>query len=167
MGEPSETRVELLHKPSDRRGIAPQGVGSAWNRSPRHGARERSEQTRWDEEFGSYYGRERDSVRRRGLRARDSVRRRGLRARESVRRRGLRAREPVRPIESKKWLAQPLPAVEAAEKKGGEGAVGVEPAVRVLLPLFQGRLLKLGPARTLRGTFSPLAQATRARMVTC
>ena len=71
------------------------------------------------------------------------------------------------PSSRKKWLTQPLPAVEAAEKKGGEGAVGVEPAVRVLLPLFLGRLLKLGPARTLRGTFSPLAQATRARMVTC
>ncbi len=48
----------------------------------------------------------------------------------------------------RKWPAQPLLAVEVVEKEGQEVAVGMGPVEKPSQLPFQGRLLKLGPART-------------------
>ncbi len=83
------------------RGIAPQGIGLAWNHSPRHGAGHRNKQTRWEQRVL-------------------------LVLRPAARKPRLRAREPspeslLGPSSWRKWLAQPLPAVEARQKRGERG----------------------------------------------
>ncbi len=49
----------------------------------------------------------------------------------------------------------------------GEVAEAKEGKAEVQVGLSQGRHQRLGPARNLKAVFSPLAQETRARMVTC
>ncbi len=49
----------------------------------------------------------------------------------------------------------------------GEVAEAEEVETEVLVGLSQGRHQRLGPARNLKAIFLPLAQETRARMVTC
>jgi hypothetical protein len=66
----------------------------------------------------------------------------------------------------KKWLVQTL-AVEDAVETVGEVAKAKEVKAEVQVGLSQGRRQRLGPARNLKTIFSPLAQETRARMVTC
>jgi hypothetical protein len=49
----------------------------------------------------------------------------------------------------------------------GEVAKAKEVEAEVQVGLSQGRHQRLGPARNLKAIFLPLAQETRARMVTC
>ncbi len=59
------------------------------------------------------------------------------------------------------------PAVEDVVKTVGEVAKAKEVEAEVQVGLSQGRHQRLRPARNLKAVFSPLAQETRARMVTC
>ena len=59
------------------------------------------------------------------------------------------------------------PAVEDAVETMGEVAEAKEVKAEVQVGLSQGKHQRLGPARNLKAIFSPLAQETRARMVTC
>ncbi len=59
------------------------------------------------------------------------------------------------------------PAAEDALETVGEVAKVKEVKAEVLVGLSQGRHQRLGPARNLKAIFLPLAQETRARMVTC
>ncbi len=59
------------------------------------------------------------------------------------------------------------PAVEDALETVGEVAEAKEVKAEVLVKLSQGRHQRLGPAWNLKAIFLPLAQETRARMVTC
>ncbi len=65
-----------------------------------------------------------------------------------------------------KWRVQMLAAEEAVETVG-EVAKAEEVEAEVQVGLSQGRHQRLGPARNLKAIFLPLAQETRARMVTC
>ena len=58
-------------------------------------------------------------------------------------------------------------AAEDAVETVGEVAEAKEVEAEVQVRLFQGRHQRLGPARNLKAIFLPLAQETRARMVTC
>ncbi len=49
----------------------------------------------------------------------------------------------------------------------GEVAEAKEVEAEVLVGLPRGRHQRLGPARNLKAIFLPLAQETRAKMVTC
>ena len=60
-----------------------------------------------------------------------------------------------------------MPAAEDAVETVGEVAKAKEVKAEVLVGLSQGRHQRLGPARNLKAIFLPLAQETRARMVTC
>ena len=60
-----------------------------------------------------------------------------------------------------------MPAAEDAVVMMGELAVAEEAVAEGLVPPFQGRHLKEGPARNWRATFPPLALVTRARMEIC
>ncbi len=60
-----------------------------------------------------------------------------------------------------------MPAVEDAVELVGEVAEAEEVKAEVLVGLSQGRHQRLGPARNLKAIFLPLAQETRARMMTC
>ncbi len=60
-----------------------------------------------------------------------------------------------------------MPAAEDALETVGEVAEAKEVVAEVLVGLSQGRHQRLGPARNLKAIFLPLAQETRARMVTC
>ncbi len=66
---------------------------------------------------------------------------------------------------NKKWRVQ-MPAVEDAVETVGEVAKAEEVEAEVQVGLSQGRHQRLGPARNLKAIFLPLAQETRARMVT-
>ncbi len=66
----------------------------------------------------------------------------------------------------KKWRVQ-TPAVEDALETVGEVAEAEEVEAEVLMGLSQGRHQRLGPARNLKAIFLPLAQETRAGIVTC
>ncbi len=59
------------------------------------------------------------------------------------------------------------PAAEDVVETVGEVAKAKEVKAEVQVGLSQGRHQRLGPARNLKAIFSPLAQKTRARMVTC
>ncbi len=59
------------------------------------------------------------------------------------------------------------PATEDALETVGEVAKAEEAEAEVLVGLSQGRHQRLGPARNLEAIFLPLAQETRAKMVTC
>jgi hypothetical protein len=63
-----------------------------------------------------------------------------------------------------KWRVR-TPAVEDAFETVGEVAEAKEVKAEVLVGLSQGRHQRLGPARNLKAIFLPLAQETRARMV--
>ena len=65
-----------------------------------------------------------------------------------------------------KWRVQ-TPAMEDALETVGELAKAEEVEAEVQVGLSQGRHQRLGPARNLKAIFLPLAQETRARMVTC
>ncbi len=58
------------------------------------------------------------------------------------------------------------PAVEDAVETVGEVAKAKEVEAEVQVGLSQGHQ-RLGPARNLKAIFLPLAQETRAKMVTC
>ncbi len=58
-------------------------------------------------------------------------------------------------------------ATEDALETVGEVAKAKEVEAEVLVGLSPGRHQRLGPARNLKAIFLPLAQETRARMVTC
>ncbi len=58
------------------------------------------------------------------------------------------------------------PAVEDAVETVGEVAKAKEVKAEVQVGLSQGRHQRLGPARNMKAIFLPLAQETRARMVT-
>ncbi len=60
-----------------------------------------------------------------------------------------------------------MPAAEDTLETVGEMAEAKEVKSEVLVGLSQGRDQRLGPARNLQAIFLPLAQETRARMVTC
>ncbi len=60
-----------------------------------------------------------------------------------------------------------MPTAEDALETVGEVAKAKEVEAEVLVGLSQGRHQRLGPARNLKDIFLPLAQETRARMVTC
>ena len=59
------------------------------------------------------------------------------------------------------------PATEDALETVGEVAEAKVVEAEVLAGLSQERHQRLGPARNLKAIFLPLAQETRARMVTC
>ena len=65
-----------------------------------------------------------------------------------------------------KWRMR-MRAAEDALETVGEVAKAKEVEAEVLVGLSQGRHQRLGPARNLKAIFLPLAQETRARMVTC
>jgi hypothetical protein len=65
-----------------------------------------------------------------------------------------------------KWRVQTPPTEDALETVG-EVAKAKEVEAEVQVGLSQGRHQSLGPARNLKAIFLPLAQETRARMVTC
>ena len=65
-----------------------------------------------------------------------------------------------------KWRVQ-MPAAEDMVESVGEVAKAKEVEAEVQVGLSQGRHQRLGPARNLKAIFLPLAQETRARMVTC
>jgi hypothetical protein len=65
-----------------------------------------------------------------------------------------------------KWRVQ-TPAAEDALEIVGEVVEAKEVKAEMLVGLSQGRYQRLGPARNLKAIFLPLAQETRARMVTC
>ncbi len=75
-------------------------------------------------------------------------------------------RASLGPLRQEIWLVLQVPAAEDAVETAGEVAVAEEVVAEVPVPLFQGRHQKLGPARNLKAIFLPLAQKTRARMVT-
>ena len=60
-----------------------------------------------------------------------------------------------------------MPAMEDVVETVGEVAKAKEVKAEVPVGLSQGRHQRLGPARNLKAIFLPLAQETRARMVTC
>jgi hypothetical protein len=60
-----------------------------------------------------------------------------------------------------------MPAAEDALETVGEVNEANKVKAEVLVGLTQGRHQRLGPARNLKAIFLPLAQETRARMVTC
>ncbi len=60
-----------------------------------------------------------------------------------------------------------MPAAEDAVETVGEVAKAKEVTAEVQVGLSQGRHQRLGPERNLKAIFLPLAQETRARMVTC
>ncbi len=60
-----------------------------------------------------------------------------------------------------------MTATEDALETVGEVAEAKEVEAQVLVALSQGRHQRLGPARNLKAIFLPLAQETRAWMVTC
>jgi hypothetical protein len=57
--------------------------------------------------------------------------------------------------------------MEDAVETAGEAVEAKEVEAEVRVRLSQGRHQRLGPARSLKAIFSPLAQETRARMVIC
>ncbi len=59
------------------------------------------------------------------------------------------------------------PAAKDTLETVGEVAKAKEVEAEVQVGLSQGRHQRLGPARNLKAMFLPLAQETRARMVTC
>jgi hypothetical protein len=60
-----------------------------------------------------------------------------------------------------------MPAAKDMLETVREVAKVKEIEAEVLVGLSQGRHQRLGPARNLKAIFLPLAQETRARMVTC
>ncbi len=60
-----------------------------------------------------------------------------------------------------------MPAAEDGVETVGEVAKAKEVKADVQVELSQGRHQRFGPARNLKAIFLPLAQETRARMVTC
>ncbi len=60
-----------------------------------------------------------------------------------------------------------MPAAEDTAKTVGEVAEAKEVKAEVQVGLSQGRHQRLGPARNLKAIYLPLAQETRARVVTC
>ncbi len=60
-----------------------------------------------------------------------------------------------------------MPAAEDMVETVGEVAKAKEVKAEVQVGLSQERHQSLGPARNLKAIFSPLAQETRARVVTC
>jgi hypothetical protein len=61
----------------------------------------------------------------------------------------------------------PTPAAKDLVETVGEVAEAKEVEAEVQVGLSQGRHQRLGPATKLMAIFLPLAQETRARMVTC
>ncbi len=59
------------------------------------------------------------------------------------------------------------PGAEDTLEKVGEVAKAEEVKAEVQVGLSQGRHQRLGPARNLKAIFLPLAQKTRAMVVTC
>ncbi len=78
----------------------------------------------------------------------------------------IRARARQGKRAKKKWHVR-TPAAEDAVETVGEVAEAEEVKAKVQVVLSQGMHQRLGPARNLKAIFSPLAQETRARMVTC
>jgi hypothetical protein len=69
-------------------------------------------------------------------------------------------------MSKEKWCVQ-TPAAEDAVETVGEVAKAKEVEAEVQVELSQGKHQRLGPARNSKAIFLPLAQETRARMVTC
>ncbi len=64
------------------------------------------------------------------------------------------------------WLDNLKPAVEDAVAVEGVG-VGVDSPIKTSQEHYLARVVKLGPARTLKAMYLPSYLATKEKMVTC